>query len=54
MSYFRENEQEIRQSMIQASSTNCLPNVQQSTYHKNDVFGYRLIYNIINTFFIEY
>ena len=59
MSYFRENEQEILPSMTQASSsgiisTNCSPIVQPSTYHKNDVFGYRLIYNIINTFFIEY
>ena len=49
MSYFRENEQEIRQSMIQASSTNCLPNVQPSL--NQDVYGYRLIYNIINNLF---
>ena len=49
MSYFRENEQEIRQSMIQASSTNCLPNVEPSL--NQDVYGYRLIYNIINNLF---
>ena len=54
MSYFRENEQDILPSMTQASSigiisTNCSPIVQPSL--NQDLYGYRLIYNIINNLF---